>query len=43
MKRSMLVLVGSFVCVVFCAFPSLAENEGSLIIFHAGSLSIPLK
>jgi molybdate/tungstate transport system substrate-binding protein len=43
LKRMMPVLVTSFVCVSFMAFPSSAKNQGKVIIFHAGSLSIPFK
>ncbi len=42
-KKSMLVLLVNLVCVAFLALPSPAENQGKVIIFHAGSLSIPMK
>lgn len=41
--RSVLIVLASLVWVTFLGFPSLAENQGEVIIFHAGSLSIPLK
>jgi molybdate/tungstate transport system substrate-binding protein len=37
------LLLASFVWVAFLAFPSLAQPQGEVIIFHAGSLSIPMK
>ena len=43
LQRSMLVLLANFLCVGLLALPSLADNQGKVIIFHAGSLSIPLK
>jgi molybdate/tungstate transport system substrate-binding protein len=43
LKRTILVLTTSFVCISFIAFPSSAQNQGKVIIFHAGSLSIPFK
>jgi molybdate/tungstate transport system substrate-binding protein len=43
LKKSMLFLLVSFVCTGFFAFPSSAQNQGKVIIFHAGSLSIPFK
>jgi molybdate/tungstate transport system substrate-binding protein len=42
-KKSMAVLLAGFACVAFLAFPSLAETQGKVIIFNAGSLSIPFK
>jgi len=41
--KSLLVVLASFVCVTFLAFPSLGQPQGEVIIFHAGSLAIPLK
>jgi molybdate/tungstate transport system substrate-binding protein len=41
--KSVLVVLASLVWVAFLGLPSLAENQGEVIIFHAGSLSIPLK
>jgi molybdate/tungstate transport system substrate-binding protein len=43
LKRTMLVLVASFVGVGVITFPSPAQNRETVIIFHAGSLSIPFK
>jgi molybdate/tungstate transport system substrate-binding protein len=43
LKKIMLVLLASIVCTSFIAFPSSAQNQGKVIIFHAGSLSIPFK
>ncbi len=42
-RRSMLELLASLMCVAFLAFPSQAASRGKVIIFHAGSLSIPMK
>jgi molybdate/tungstate transport system substrate-binding protein len=39
----MLVLLVNFICVPLMAFPSFANPPAKVIIFHAGSLSIPLK
>jgi molybdate/tungstate transport system substrate-binding protein len=41
--RSILVVLACFVGVAFLAFPSLGQTQGEVIIFHAGSLAIPLK
>jgi molybdate/tungstate transport system substrate-binding protein len=41
--KSVLVVLASLVWVAFLGLPSLAENQGEVIIFHAGSLSIPMK
>ncbi len=43
LKKSMMVLLANFVCIGLLAFPSSAETQAKVIIFHAGSLSIPLK
>ena len=43
MKRSMTALLVAMVCVVFLVFPAGAETGKKIIIFHAGSLSIPFK
>jgi molybdate/tungstate transport system substrate-binding protein len=43
LKKGMLVLLANFICAAFFAFPSAAETSGKVIIFHAGSLSIPFK
>jgi len=43
LKKTTLVLLLGFVFVCFIAFPSSAQNRGKVIIFHAGSLSIPFK
>ena len=43
MKRSMTALLAAMVCVVFLVFPAGAETGKKIIIFHAGSLSIPFK
>jgi molybdate/tungstate transport system substrate-binding protein len=42
-RKSMVVLLVIFVCLAFLAGPSLAEAQEKVIIFHAGSLSIPFK
>jgi molybdate/tungstate transport system substrate-binding protein len=42
-KKSMVVLLANFICVGLLGFPSLAGAQGKVIIFHAGSLSIPFK
>jgi molybdate/tungstate transport system substrate-binding protein len=42
-KKTMLVLLTAVASVCFFAFPSTAQNKGKVIIFHAGSLSIPFK
>ena len=42
-RRSVLVVLASFIGVACLAFPSLADTQGKVIIFNAGSLSIPLK
>ena len=41
--RSVLVVLAGFVFAAFPGFPSLADTPGKVIIFNAGSLSIPLK
>ncbi|MDR3568858.1 MAG: tungstate ABC transporter substrate-binding protein WtpA [Syntrophobacteraceae bacterium] len=42
-KEIALMLLIGFVCAAFAAFPSLARAREKIIIFNAGSLSIPLK
>ncbi|HEY9074014.1 MAG TPA: tungstate ABC transporter substrate-binding protein WtpA [Desulfobaccales bacterium] len=41
--RSVLVVLVSLIGAAGLAFPSLADTQGKVIIFNAGSLSIPLK
>jgi molybdate/tungstate transport system substrate-binding protein len=41
--KSLSVVLAIFVGLAFLAFPALADTQGKLIIFNAGSLSIPLK
>ncbi|HZE21151.1 MAG TPA: tungstate ABC transporter substrate-binding protein WtpA [Desulfobaccales bacterium] len=41
--KSVLVVLSSLVGVAFLAFAALAQTKGEVIIFHAGSLSIPMK
>lgn len=41
--RSLPVVLASWVCLAILNFPALAETQGQVIIFNAGSLSIPLK
>ena len=41
--RNVAVVVASFVCLATFSFPALAETQGQVVIFNAGSLSIPLK
>ncbi|MCG6971910.1 MAG: tungstate ABC transporter substrate-binding protein WtpA [Desulfobacterales bacterium] len=43
LKGTILILLASIVCIGLIAFPSTAQNQGRVIIFHAGSLSIPFK
>jgi molybdate/tungstate transport system substrate-binding protein len=42
-KRCILVLLVNFVCLTLLALPSMAKEQPKVIIFHAGSLSIPMK
>ena len=42
-KRCILVLLVNFVCIPLIALPSMAKEQPKVIIFHAGSLSIPMK
>lgn len=41
--RNVVVGLASFVCLAALSFPALAETQGQVVIFNAGSLSIPLK
>ncbi len=41
-KSVLTVAIGLF-ALTFLATPSMAKNEGKVVIFHAGSLAIPLK
>lgn len=43
LKYGALLLLVSFAFIAFAAVPSRAETNGKIIIFNAGSLSIPLK
>ena len=43
LKPGMMFLLAIFVCITLPAFPTFAETPAKVVIFHAGSLSIPLK
>ncbi len=43
LKKCGIVLLANMICVAFLVVPSHAESHRKLIIFHAGSLSIPFK
>lgn len=43
LERSLVVLLAGVICMTLLVCPSLAESQGKIIIFHAGSLSIPMK
>ncbi len=42
-RRSKLILLANLVCVALIAVPALAKDSAKVIIFHAGSLSLPMK
>jgi molybdate/tungstate transport system substrate-binding protein len=43
LKKCEIVFLANILCVAFLVVPSHAESHQKLIIFHAGSLSIPFK
>ncbi len=43
LKKCLMVLLAGFVCISFLSCPAYSAQEKQVIIFHAGSLSLPLK